>query len=504
MRTGLIATGRGWRVGVLTALVTGWVAAGVTGAAVASEIVDLRIGAHEEFTRVVFELDRPTGYRVERASPQPGVSELVISIDATSIPRKVQAKNALIGTVKITPRGKGALAEIRLMRDGLRLKEMILSSPPRIVLDILASPSAKKPAATRGAVAKKAASPKATAKAEKKAAVKPTAKAKPVAKPKKVAPAPKPAPVSVAKTPSVVSPAKPADEATSAKSQKEAEVVVRTTPSAEVTPGVKLLKPRRMIVEPNLARPSDPEEPMGSGLAVLELEAEEVVPSSSLSSRRNAEVLEGLKDSNEEEDSGSGALWATLIGIVAMSIVFMAMRRRRAAGRPDELDEGVEVGGSAAEGDNPFSSRATSAPVSSFAPEENTEDEAMPDIELDLADMDEDPEKEAAPVDGPFSPASSPRDAEAPVSAQSHDFGSGASGSEEMERLAVDFERRTESLERRLEEASEARERLERQVAAQTEELRVQRAAIARTQRAVRNMNRPEEDGATEPTPRNS
>jgi hypothetical protein len=45
----------------------------------------------------------------------------------------------------------------------------------------------------------------------------------------------------------------------------------------------------------------------------------------------------------------------------------------------------------------------------------------------------------------------------------------------------------------------DARERLERQVAAQTEELRVQRAAIARTQRAVRNMNRPDEEGPTEP-----
>jgi hypothetical protein len=39
-------------------------------------------------------------------------------------------------------------------------------------------------------------------------------------------------------------------------------------------------------------------------------------------------------------------------------------------------------------------------------------------------------------------------------------------------------------------------------VAAQTEELRVQRAAIARTQRAVRNMSQSTEDGPTEPAPR--
>jgi hypothetical protein len=55
------------------------------------------------------------------------------------------------------------------------------------------------------------------------------------------------------------------------------------------------------------------------------------------------------------------------------------------------------------------------------------------------------------------------------------------------------------TMESRLDEVTEAKERLERQVAAQTEELRVQRAAIARTQRAVRNLSRPEENGPTEP-----
>ena len=134
--------GRASQVGAF--LVAGLIALWTTESAMASEIVDLRIGSHPEFTRIVFELDRPTGYRIERASPSPGVSELVVSIDATSIPRKVQNKDALIGLVTITPRGKGSSAEIRLAREGLRLKEMILSSPPRIVLDILASPVAKK------------------------------------------------------------------------------------------------------------------------------------------------------------------------------------------------------------------------------------------------------------------------------------------------------------------------------------------------------------------------
>jgi hypothetical protein len=61
-------------------------------------------------------------------------------------------------------------------------------------------------------------------------------------------------------------------------------------------------------------------------------------------------------------------------------------------------------------------------------------------------------------------------------------------------------ERRLAHLERRIEELVDARERLERQVAAQTEELRVQRAAIARTQRVLRTVApRSEDESSSEP-----
>lgn len=67
--------------------------------------------------------------------------------------------------------------------------------------------------------------------------------------------------------------------------------------------------------------------------------------------------------------------------------------------------------------------------------------------------------------------------------------------------MMAEMSRRLSALESRCDELVDARDRLERQVAAQTEELRVQRAAIARTQRAVRNLGRPEgeEQEATEP-----
>jgi hypothetical protein len=57
-------------------------------------------------------------------------------------------------------------------------------------------------------------------------------------------------------------------------------------------------------------------------------------------------------------------------------------------------------------------------------------------------------------------------------------------------------------LERRIEELVDARERLERQVAAQTEELRVQRAAIARTQRVLRTITPRTDEETSEPVVR--
>jgi LPXTG-motif cell wall-anchored protein len=75
----------------------------------------------------------------------------------------------------------------------------------------------------------------------------------------------------------------------------------------------------------------------------------------------------------------------------------------------------------------------------------------------------------------------------------------GSSGGADVSNMVAEFERRMAAMETRIDEFVDAKERLERQVAAQTEELRVQRAAIARTQRAVRNLNRPGEDAPTEP-----
>ncbi len=65
--------------------------------------------------------------------------------------------------------------------------------------------------------------------------------------------------------------------------------------------------------------------------------------------------------------------------------------------------------------------------------------------------------------------------------------------------MVEELERRIERLEARLSDSLDSRERLERQLAAHTEELRVQRAAIARTQRAVRAAVRGPEGAVGEP-----
>jgi len=105
--------------------------------ALAAELVEVRVGRHPGFTRVVFELDSPAGYKVERNSPGPGLSELVVSLDASAGEQKISASKSFIEGIDVEPSGSNAVVRIRLAREGLRLKQMILSNPPRIVLDLM-------------------------------------------------------------------------------------------------------------------------------------------------------------------------------------------------------------------------------------------------------------------------------------------------------------------------------------------------------------------------------
>jgi hypothetical protein len=195
--------------------------------------------------------------------------------------------------------------------------------------------------------------------------------------------------------------------------------------------------------------------------------------------------------------AGPGSDWMTWGGVaagaIAMLLLLVVWRRRRAL--PNDMDvtalaeeAGADEGGFAIGGDSfeapaemPLTSR-TSPPRGGFG--------AAPAAGPGLFD-DEDFEKESEMDTGTPSLPIERRGAEAPTQ---H-----AGGGADIARLVRDLERRVAQLEARLDEATEARERLERQVATQAEELRVQRVAIARTQRALRGLNRSDEEQATEP-----
>ena len=101
-------------------------------------IVEVRVGPHPEFTRVVFELDEPSGYRVERRTLADGTGELVVTIEASSQGRSIRSRSPLLDVVSVEQSLGRAVARIRLSEGKLALREMILTGPPRIVLDVMA------------------------------------------------------------------------------------------------------------------------------------------------------------------------------------------------------------------------------------------------------------------------------------------------------------------------------------------------------------------------------
>ncbi len=495
--------GVGWFALEFAALV--WLSIVAASVASASKITDLRIGAHDDFTRVVFELDRPTGYRIERASPTAGVWELVVSLDATSLPRKVQSQKGLIGLVLITPEGSGSVARIQLKQDGLSLKEMILANPPRIVLDVLSPTRAT-------AMAAKA--------APKPADVRPTASAaesKPVPKVTAAAPTPTPMPSAAPVEP-------PAAEPLAVEAQPD------FVPTAVRTAGLDDEARSADSLDPSLApdhdRGSDPAPapPAAAALAAAPPAAAQTAPRRETPSERSAPVPAAERvarraeappvpaaEADSDSGIGFGKIGMGIAGLLVIGGAVVYLRRRNSAEVEDDFDEGVEVGGPIGLGsDNPFAnlrSKDDRQPVLSVP---HAADGGTGHFEI--GDLDDDDEKKVDAMDAPLIGDSGITFGGSETRVQGPRTSAGAGdgledeglGDEETMRIIREIEQRMASLETRLDEAVDARERLERQVAAQTEELRVQRAAIARTQRAVRNMNRPDEEGPTEPALRDN
>jgi hypothetical protein len=517
----------------------------------AAEVVEVRVGRHPDFTRVVFELDRAAGYRIERSDPASQTSELIVSLEAGSIPRRIQSSKSFIEQVVVEPSGSRSIARIRLAKSGLKLKEMILASPPRIVLDVISedatSTTASKPStSTTQAAAATAKTPAPTT--SDTATSKPATPTASATTSKLAANGAKPinatAPTAAATKPSTTT-GRAGDPLGAGAS---ADARTGAAPSRTPAPETRVLattdgKGGARASSPNAATPSSPEAdalalaqnqaPAGSdewndGSAAGDADASAAggddladqaarAPSATPAQADAAAATDKPRErpmmvKTDARDDGPGWMtWALVaVGVAVVGFGALVAVRRRNASAPAESDEGdgavpffadAEHEGERAEDDeNPFADLATSG--TAFGADAGSEAAKAPRTVDRATGKNEKKPSESLLFDD--AEETKMEGMEVISRSQTNELGGAMpmmeGGSDEIMQMFREMQRRVAALENRIDELVDARDRLERQVAAQTEELRVQRAAIARTQRAVRNLARNDEGSDDEPT----
>ncbi len=516
----------------------------VTAPAWSASVTQVRIGNHPTFTRVVFELDAAAGYGIETTTTEAGKPEILVTLQAGSTPRSINSRSEMVEQVTVQEGRSEAVVRIRLNKQPSRVKELILADPPRIVFDfvfpesrlaairaeaerkaaatppapmpqpdtratalIAEQPSAEQKAATEAAAK---ADRLATAEAEKKAATEAKAEAERMAKleaEKKVAAA------AAAKADRLATAEAEKKAATEAKAERIAKLEAEKK-KAEADERARQREAERVAQLPVKPGPSDPdlEPPSFEGGPIVEAPKPGAV----------AQRTPAPAPASTGGDDGS-IDWVTYgaagAGVILLFVGLVLFLRRRKL--PNDMDvtalaeeEGLDggekesaiptgefsMGNVGASNVSPGSTAVVgSVDLSSV---EVPAPDSGPSIVAGPGLLDDEPEKESKnmvdlesgnlPVDRTQS--------EIPTQIGGTDpHGSPAGGAGDVARLVQELERRVAQMETRLDESIDARERLERQVAAQSEELRVQRAAIARTQRALRTLNRSEDEQATEP-----
>jgi hypothetical protein len=506
---------------IALALVAAPVAAG------AARLSQVRVGTHEDHTRIVLELDAAASYRL--APPPVGGSQLQIQLDADSAARHVASKSPLVKAVRVEPSQQGSTISVDLAKGDVEISEMVLADPPRIVLDVkpagstaMAPPPAPKPApaAAPAPAPSTAAAPAAPPTGESRLA----ADGRPVVATRPAAPTPA---APKAPTPSLGDPV-PSDIVTKPAARFEPPVVKPAPVAKSETPA----SPEPAIVAKAESRiPAPPAVPSGASssaaaasptaAAPAPASPERVAPPAPPAAKPAEVVVRKATPPDAKPVAAAGPSWTerltsptgyAAIGAVLLAGVVLAVRRRRRDEDDDPLYSVMSAEDAGADAEDEDLRGQQSDPVVEWRREEEPEVEseyAPPQFDADepvsrdgsqqlalgrLRASVEEPAPAADP-DSLFDGPGAPLIATPPAPAISSAYASDAS------HLSGEIESRVKDLERRLEQLTEARERLERQVAAQTEELRVQRAAIARTQRVVRSMSKGE-DLATEPVPR--
>ncbi len=476
-------------------------------------------------------------------------SELIISLEAGSIPRRIQSSKSFIEQVVVEPNGARSVARIRLARGGLKLKEMILASPPRIVLDVISEQDvATRASVTRNVVAttaKPSTSPTPTvAKTEAPVrpvpatgpgattpgATKPGASSTSAATPTLAANATA-RPGAAAKPSMPTSTSKPGTRllATTAKSDPATSktAIPSTTPSIlpsnlPSTPPSTPPPSAAPSSDPLAAKPgSAPGEwndggasgggggPDAGALAGTPGGSGDGEPGASPAAADEPSKARPMMVKSSSDDEGGGLMTWALAGIGLAVVAFVGLvvaRRRRASsdfdGGNDEPaaspfgNEERDAMPSGSDSSNPFAALSGAGSVAGPAAAAKTLKSPR------ALDMKQDKKPESSLFDD--TEEKTMESMEVISRSQVNESLGGppmmGGASDELQQMFREMQRRVAALEGRIDELVDARDRLERQVAAQTEELRVQRAAIARTQRAVRNLARPEDAGDDEPT----
>ena len=489
------------------------------GAAHGSRIVQIRVGNHPTFTRLVFETDTPAGYQIERGTADDGSPQLIVTVRASSHSRIIQSKSVGIESVTVVESIKSSIAQIRLRKSDLVMKEMILSNPPRIVLDFEFQPVA--------AATPESAPRASTASGTEAERVPTVVESEPeIVEPEPISVEPKPESVR-----SEIAEVKPA-----ATIESDAQSIVndkRRAALRELIPGVH--KRGGLIPERADSAASEPDQNQDEPLVVSQDTVDETSPTETqnrdttahltaptpdatptmaakvaeLTAPRVVEKPEPTSPTSTESSFNPAVIAAAVAGVLIVAVLAVRMFRKKSASTDMDMeafDDDTEFGSESATGEQEAGTRI---PAEGFAmneppavsdggvAEENTAAYSLSEVAANITEpetgfFDENSEGEKTmDLEATNLPANDD-DVSAPPMVS-------ASGDTDITEIVQGLVGRIAGLETRLDESNEARERLERQVAAQSEELRVQRAAIARTQRALRSLSRTDEEQATEP-----
>ena len=480
-----------------------WTWAAVTASALvavqgsAASLREVRVGSHADFTRVVLETDAPVRYELTRTAD----GELRVRLFATASPRRLGSKSKLLKEVVVESDASGSVARLALRkRADVDVKEMVLDKPPRIVLDLTQRAGGAAP------------EPK-------------LAKAEPAPAPTAEPPAPAAEPAPVEEPQAEAAPSEPAPEAAAAEPEPAAEAddapaeAEKAAPTPEAAPDDQAA--RDAAAQAELDRlagivPAPKAEAAAAAPTEEPAAAPDDAPAAGEDEGADPADVEGY-DAEEPQvaatpprtlaprPGGLSFLPSPLddplvLGVVSallLVVAVLALLRRRSARAADAAGLASPFASSEAfalpgAGSLPVNDAAMGPLFANAAErEQESADASIFDVAEGDASASDDYEPEGAPYADPgLDAAPSAATSYMPDSLQGDDM-----------RLIEELTRRLAHLETRLEEVVDAKERLERHVAAQTEELRVQRAAIARTQRVLRTVVKPD-DLATEPAPK--